>query len=495
VRSLKIEVAVGVFAVVVMGILTAMTFRVGDLSFGTKEGYVLYATFRNIAGLENNTRVKIAGVDAGVVESIQLLDGHARVTLRMRPEIVVYSDAEAFIKATGLLGDKFVELTTGSAAPSLADGDSIGTAHEMADIDELVRRLTAISGDLGGFAAELNKEDFKQALQDTMQNLQSITTDLKTTMTTNRDKIDVIIERIRSISVALDETINENRAPFTNTISNFEAITADIRKDAPELMADLREAASELREMLVNARPQLESVAARADLAMANIASIANKIDGGRGTIGRLVNDEQLYDQVTRAAGGISNTLSAIDRFRTFIEFRGDYLADYSDTKGYFNITLQPRPDRYYMLGLVTNPIGKVSTTIIDINGAKVVEERVEDTMEFTALFGRRFHNTGLRIGLMENTFGMGADQYFMKDRFRLFVDAWDFSNDEYLSEDPHMKVGADIYATRNIFLTGGYDNFLNDNRHGMFVGGGVRFEDEDFKYLFGSVAGAFPTK
>lgn len=476
------EMMVGIFAIVVMAILALMSFKVADISlFSSKDGKAYYASFKNIAGLDEKTKVKVAGVDAGSVEDIELVEGRAKLTLRMYPGVAVYSDSVAIIKATGLLGDKYVEVVPGAMQPPLEDGADIPNVRELADIDELVRNLTEVSVDLGGFVAELNNDEFKESLRVTINNLRSITDDLKYTVSTNKENLNVIIARIKSLAINLDEVVKANKEPFTKTMANLEDITGRVKDDTPQLLADLRGAAAELRRVMDESGPKIDD-------AVANVASIANKIDKGEGTIGRLVNDNELYDSVTKAAKGLEKTLASVDRFKTFVTFRGEKIPDESDGKGYFNVTFQPREERYYILGVVTNPIGKVRTTITNVNGTWYYEDTVKDDMEFVAQFGHRFTDTALRIGLTENTFGVGADQYFMNNRIVLSMDAWDFNGAEYQATDPHLKIGADIFATKNIFISGGYDNPLNDYRSGAFIGAGVRFEDEDLKYLFGSL-------
>ena len=141
----KTELVVGAFALIIFAGLTLMTFRVGDFTFGKPEGYALKATFRNTAGLDPLTKVKIAGVDAGHIEDISLQNGMAVITLRISDGIVLYSDASAAIRSSGLLGDKYMELTVGSVKPALKDGDTINDVKELVDMDEIMRDLANLS--------------------------------------------------------------------------------------------------------------------------------------------------------------------------------------------------------------------------------------------------------------------------------------------------------------------------------------------------------------
>ena len=132
--------------------------------------------------------------------------------------------------------------------------------------------------------------------------------------------------------------------------------------------------------------------------------------------------------------------------------------------------------------------MANVTTTTTTTNGSTVKEEKAEKKIEFTAQFAKRFQDLALRIGLTENTLGVGADYFFLKDKAKLTADVWDFAKDEEGSKQPHVKVGVDYYIFKHIFLSAGGDNILNKKRRGAYVGAGVRFEDEDLKYLFGTV-------
>jgi phospholipid/cholesterol/gamma-HCH transport system substrate-binding protein len=476
----KTEMIVGLFAIVIFILLTFMTFKVGEFTIGKKPGYVVYAYFRDTAGLYEQTKVKIAGVDAGTLEKIALINGVAQLTLRMDTGVTLYSDASAGIRTTGLLGDKFLEVKVGSTPPVLKDGDTITNIEEFIDIDDMFQNLDDLAANVNQVVATLNEPDTKNAFRDSVKNLRDITESLKTVITGNEDRLDRILARIDSLTGSLDDLVAENKAPLSNTISNFEEFSASLKEDGPGLVSDLNETVAEIKSVIQENREEISST-------MDSVNSVAQKIDRGEGTIGKLVNDDSLYVNLTNAVGGISNTISGINRFRTFITFRGEYLERLQDGKGGFYLTLQPREDKYYILGVVGDPIGKVDVTDTYVNGTRIHEEEVQTDIEFTAQFAKRFNNTALRIGLVESSFGVGLDQFFLDDKLRLYADAWDFETDEYLAEDAHLNVGADYFIFKNFFISGGVDNILNSHRTGAFFGAGVRFEDEDFKYLFGT--------
>lgn len=478
------EISVGIFALGVMVVLSMMTFRVGDFSIGKKTGYIVTARFHNTAGLSEKTKVKIAGVNAGVVESISLENGAAFVRIRLKEDIRVYSDSLAVIRSTGLLGDKYIEISIGMEEPLLENGGEIVNIVEVADVDDLIKNLTEISATMSRMMLELEERGAHDNLSSILANVEDITAEMRIALAGDKKSLRNILDRIESIMTNIDRTVQASSGPLTNTIKNAEAAS----EKAPELMDDLHLAVTRLNDLLEKTSPSLVSIANNTDLTMSEFQQIARKVNEGEGTIGKLVNDEKLYDTISNAAGGLSNTLGRVNQFRTYVNFRGDYLSGVKDGKGQFTVELAPRPDKYYILGIVTDPIGKVTTSETTLNGTTITTKEVDYEFEFILQFARRFKDTTLRIGLIESTFGVGADQYLLNDRVRITADAWDFGEDEYLSENPHVKLAMDMFVTRNIFLSGGYDNVFNTEHSGYSVGVGLRFEDEDLKYMLGSM-------
>jgi phospholipid/cholesterol/gamma-HCH transport system substrate-binding protein len=87
---------------------------------------------------------------------------------------------------------------------------------------------------------------------------------------------------------------------------------------------------------------------------------------------------------------------------------------------------------------------------------------------------------------MIESTGGVRAD-YGVLDRKLLFsLEAFDFSRERDL--DPHLRVSTTWRFHPNLYLMGGYDDFLAEEYESFFVGGGVTWSDDDLKYLLGSL-------
>ena len=250
---------------------------------GKEKGYILYAEFKNIGGLDEKTRIKVAGVDAGTIEKIQLKDGKARLVIRVNRDIVLYSDASVGIKATGLLGDKYLEIKTGLTKPELKDGDTIKNVQEVVDIDDLVRNLSGVSSNISTLAAALSESlgtpEAKKALKESILNIKDITAGLKETIAINDHKMRTTLDNINNLIASVNDLVEKNKEPLTATVSNLKDFSASLKTEGPDLVANLNKAAKELKEMVEENRPVIKNAAQSID-------NISKTISQGEGTLG-----------------------------------------------------------------------------------------------------------------------------------------------------------------------------------------------------------------
>jgi phospholipid/cholesterol/gamma-HCH transport system substrate-binding protein len=121
-------------------------------------------------------------------------------------------------------------------------------------------------------------------------------------------------------------------------------------------------------------------------------------------------------------------------------------------------------------------------------NGVTTVTETYKDKLKFSIEFAKRWGNLAIRMGIMESEGGAGADWYTFDDRVKFSVDSWNFNSKEPHNERAHVKATATWAINKLFFMNGGLDNILNVDRRHAFVGLGLRFDDDDMKYLMGSV-------
>ena len=140
-KKYSMELFVGVF--VLIGLLCAgyLTVRVGKMELFSNSGYTLVAKFSSTAGLRSGANVEIAGVSVGRVTGIDLdREYYSNVRMRIRDGVKIPEDTGAAIKTSGLIGDKYVNLTPGGSGDDLADGDVLTETQSAIDIEDLISK-------------------------------------------------------------------------------------------------------------------------------------------------------------------------------------------------------------------------------------------------------------------------------------------------------------------------------------------------------------------
>ena len=484
-QTFTTEVKVGIFILAAIVLLGYMTVKIGDITFGRDEGYIVYGVFDSVAGLDVKAPVKMSGVGIGAVESISLDDNKAKVGMRIKPDIKIKQGVVAAIKTESLLGEKYVELLQGDKIVLLRDGDVIEKSISVADIDSLITKLDSVAGDIksisGFFSETLGAPETKRSINEIIINMRNLTASLSNIAERDSGAIEKVISDLNELIAVIKIMATENREPLKNVIANLENISQDMNT----ITADNKEP---LKSTVANLQQVSEDLRERAPRILERVDKLVDKVERGEGTVGKLMNEDGLYNKLDSALAGVEKYISATDRFRLNLGFRGEYLFDENDTKGYFSLKLQPKEDKYYLFEIVDDPNGRVKVTDTEVtttpgSTVKTHEVRKEDELKFSAQFARRFGNVTFRGGLMEDSFGVGADYHVINDKAKASLDAWKFDG-EVDAENPHIKVTASYTVFKTLFINAGVDDAANKKTSSTFAGAGLTFDDEDLKYI-----------
>lgn len=496
------EIKVGLFVLVGIIILAYMSVKVGKIDFGRKKGYKIFAYFDNVSGLNIDVPVEIAGIEVGRVEDIGLERRKAKVTMRVAPDTSIPSDSKAFVRTKGVLGDKFIEIIPGKPeSPTLKDGDRIIDTYTPTDIDQLINRIGEVALDIRKVSQSLGNvlggKEGEDKMRQILDNITTSTASLNRVIEDNEKRISSLLINFDEFSKHIKEAV-EAFSMIAKKIERGEGTLGRLIHDT-RTIEDLNQTLAHLKsisEKIDSGKGAMgrlisdEEAGQNLDETLASLKHVSEKIDSGKGTIGRLINDEKMADDLGETVTGIRDYFGRMDAFRFDIDFHGEQLTRHADTKYYLNLKIQPKADKYYLLGLVSDPTGVETVTDTTITetpgGTRTVheEKRERDKLKFNAQIAKRYYDLALRGGIIESTGGIGLDYYLFDDRFKLSLEAFDFNTDR----EAHLKGGVDFTFFKYLYLTAGFDDFLNDEGDSsFFFGAGLRFEDDDIKYLLTS--------
>lgn len=141
-KKSSVEIAVGVFVLICILCVGYLTIRLGKLELMGGNYYTLSARFLSVSGLKAGAQVEMAGVQIGQVDSVDLDpdDQVAIIKLRIKKDVHLTDDVIASVKTSGLIGDKFVNLSPGGSDDILKSGDTITETESALDLEELISK-------------------------------------------------------------------------------------------------------------------------------------------------------------------------------------------------------------------------------------------------------------------------------------------------------------------------------------------------------------------
>ena len=467
--------------------------------YGTGGGYVVHAFLDDATGLATHSRVTIAGIPVGSVDSIRLVTdegsphhGQARIDVRVNKDVPLYTDGTLGKHTTTLLGEYVIVLTPGTKEPKLKDGDEINVVPEEASVDDIKKNINDVAKLVKQVAQQLansvGTEQGGQNIRDILKNMADATEALNKTIRENRDVIRDTLARIDRITAA-------NEVPLTKALENIRAISEDIRNLTAAISGrGGSQAGTEVRETIT----RLDASSKSLQSALEHVDHVAGRLDRGEGTLGRLSKDETLINDVQEAAEGINSFIGPVSRLQTIVGLRADYNFLSNTFKSYFELRLQPREDKFIMIQLINDPKGFTSftktTTETDnpTQPAKstTISQVTTNQFRFSLEIARQLGPVRGRFGIIESTGGIGLDLVLFNGRFELVNDLFGFAEQAV----PRFRSYIAYQFINRLFLLGGVDNVFLDSQRDYFIGLQLRYNDEDLKAMLpfaGGLSGA----
>jgi len=453
-------------------------YRFVSRSAGTSEGYTVWANLPDVSGVAPHSRVMISGVQVGVVERIGLVDGKARVDIRMKPEIPLHEDATVGKRATSFIGEYFIVLTPGT--------EGTATIPPGGQIQRLIE--------------DVSLESLQVQLKDILVDVKDVTKSVRASIGSDQGqkRIETILANLAELTETLAATVKENRATVRETLDSVRAITTAAAPELKEILANIKEVTQEVRNVTAKGsddRPsgELRRSLERVDRASESLESllghadrIAARIDEGKGTLGKLTKDEALINEVEGVAEGVGEFVKGVKRTQTVVALRGDYNFLANTVKSYVSLRLQPAEDKYYLVELINDPRGKVDIQQIDVDTTnpndpphyREIRTATTNAFRFSFQFAKRLGPFTGRFGIRESTGGIGLDLHLLDDRLEVSQDLFGFG--EQIT--PRWRLALQYEFVRTLWLMGGVDNVLSDDRRDYFFGLMLRFNDQDLK-------------
>lgn len=470
------ETKVGLLVVVALLALGWLSVQSGSFGFGVGSSPMrqLSSVFTDVEGVKPGSPVKMAGVDVGEVTGVDLQpNGNAILRFKVKQSVALPADVSAQITTSGLIGERYVALVPG---PSGALGEGGLLPLSVASIPATT---TADPSKMGDNFAKVSAD------------LQSMTSTLKQVLGNpeNAQKLQQIIDGLSAFSQNVGGDSGKLMHDMSTVAANFAEISQNLKDGKGTLGQLLNPNVSGTQAGMGNALADMNG-------ALKDLREVMAKINSGQGTLGKLVNDPETAEKLNNALDTFSDVSQRVDQLRTEVAFEGSTMIGEDAGRGMATLTLQPRPTRFYVIGGTADGFASKSEGNDPTN--PYFGKDFGGPAKFTAQFGHVFQNAMLgndvavRVGLKDSTGGVGVDTYgkvpFTNKAIKYSVDAYDFDGSNTPgSDNPHVDLTARADLIGNvIYGVAGYNNLLNSDYGSPMVGVGMKFQDDDLKYILG---------
>ena len=453
---------VGLLTLAAMASVVVMSLKITSNQSGFGKHVEYKTILKDASGIFEKTPIKVAGINAGRIKKIELVGSEALVTFEIQEKVKVTPQAALKIKSVGLLGDKFIDMDLGGTeGDRLKEGSLIATTGG-GGFDDLAKDASAVLKEVKDIAASiknaLKDENGDNVVKKIMANIHDISDSLKRVTAGNEQKLNQIVEDVRAVASQLA----------------FE--TDRYQKDS--LMADLS---------------KIGPILDKTDAAVSDLQVIIADVKDGKGTVGKLLRDDAVVDQVSQTLSSVNRLVNRINNIEADIGLStGANTRQGSDTR--FDIDIYPAPERFFRIGIVTNEFGpqneQKSETYTSVNNGDEVKKNTrkinKSSFKFNLQIGRRIQRYGIRAGLIESTGGVGIDYYFPAWGIRSGVEMFDYQKDA----GPNARVFTEVKLYNVLFArVAGEDLVSKDGKQSATISLGLRFNDQDLAALIGLLA------
>ena len=272
---------VGLFLVIgIIGVLTVLFVMTDAAIFRGR--YIISTNVQDAGGIRKGDPVQMRGVNIGRIMGFEISQGGVKIALEIEGEFKIPVDSRVELVSAGMLGGMKADIIPGTAATYVGYGDTLRGQSESggsADLD----KLSSQAEDVMVRVQKLLADDTIGNVNESTVHMRKLLGDLSAAVVEQRKELAALTQSLRKSSAGLEKTTN-----------------------APELERSIK------RLDAISAR--MDDVTQTLDRGTRSMESVMARIDKGEGSLGKLTKDDELYDNMSRAALNVSQATENINK-------------------------------------------------------------------------------------------------------------------------------------------------------------------------------------
>ncbi len=285
------EVRIGVLVTVSLIIFfTGFYFLKGSSLFSDDAEYYCY--YDSVDGLVGSAPVEIRGLNVGHVVSSNLDGQRVKVTLAIHKSLKLPQGTVAVIASDGFLGNKMIRLDLGKGTGLVEHGATLATGEEPGVVDNISDQMTPLIKSLRKTVAGLDTVIAGINILAGAENRAALSASLRS--------VNLAADNIASLTTAL----NNESTEISQILHNANSVTGNLAKNndtVRHILSNLNMVTGQL------ANAPIQKTMGELQGMSEQVKSVMTKINSGQGSLGQLVNDKNLYNN-------LNNTLTTLEK-------------------------------------------------------------------------------------------------------------------------------------------------------------------------------------
>ena len=429
---MSVEAKVGAFTVGGLMLLGGATAGLSDFHFGGNDDLILYAGFKQVVGLQQQSDVRLSGVLVGKVTKIANEGTGVTVTMQINPDTKIPKQSRVSISSSGVMGEKFINFQ-----PKVDNGEYLENGAYLYGADEagmnqmfdgLSKVLDEVQVLLKDFQAIVGDDTFKKSVVEMSKNMQEASGNVNN-MTETFEKLAVENEENFNNMV---QGMNEAVAGMNRAMANVEHMTENIDKFAgdPQTVAELRNTLS-------------------------NISKTSDKVANMAENMNKFAGDPKVAEDLKATVGNVRSISERADKMMGKVEGTADKIS---------KIDVTPSIDILYS-GKARNWDTNFNLNVTSDDKSLILgAEDIGDHTKLNLQGGKRFNqNFGARVGIIAGKPGIGLDAYAGKD--------WKFSAEAYDLNHGRVRLKSQYRIADSTYLLGEWHDVNKKRDRAVYFG------------------------
>lgn len=484
---LSTRVKVGIFTVLGLLLIGAVTVFVNDKPQWWKPCQLVHINVEDATGLKAKSAVRSLGLEIGFIRSVVLSETHVELGICITEAVEVLPSTRAYVRSEGFLGDKFVELKpvkyVGKQPERPAAEGGAAPASTEAPHDRAPAAVIEVP-------AEIVSRIWGALFPSAWAQPSPSPTEPRVRARTGSDRQIPVGEQTEDVS-KLVKRVDSLVSEMTSLTENLrEAISPEDLKATMKQLNRTLENASRTLGPQGNLNQTAQRTLAKLEDAIEQLRDQITRINQGEGTLGRLLNDPVYADELLATLKSANQLLGRANQIRFVVDVGAEHINGFENGRGYFRLQIWPTPDRYYLVGLTSDPRGAktITTNTTEAGGVTVVNKTTSvdlTNLPPTVMLGKVFFKRlDLSAGVLN---GDGAASTMLLLGPRGTEGMISLRGDVYTRTDAPIDGRLSLrFSYGGAYLMTGLETLRKVDGHVTYsYGAGVSFDDNDIKLLF----------